>query len=416
MGAVDPTYPLFPIASILAAVLLLLVLLASFLRHTWNTGVAFLCFWLFVGNVFSAANAIIWSDNADVKLYAYCDIGGSLTAQLKVAVLSTLLLELVSHVDVIISVVKPMATLLITRQLHLIAGLRSLERLSKGAKRRALAVEWGLGFVFPLVVAGPIYYVHQGFRFEVDEGFGCTSAIQISVLEILTIGIWSILPPLISVIFYYPKVLRTFYCQIRDIDHSLSGTGSLSRANYLRIVVLASIDLLLTLPVGIANIILGIISWRRNFSLPFYWGWTYLHAGWEPLSVSYADFQASGTANFALYYFNSWTSPFLAYVIFCLFGLSSEARASYKHVFDTLWVVVRAGEQDGIRHMVRFRWERSSLLAGGRRKAHWMLLMRNHDSVLQAFLGAMRSPATQKWEGKSGTSHGKFILCTLRAV
>ena len=74
MGAVDPTYPLYPIASILSAVLLLFVLLTSFIRQNWNLGVAFLCFWLFLENLTAGINAVIWSDNADVKLYVYCDM------------------------------------------------------------------------------------------------------------------------------------------------------------------------------------------------------------------------------------------------------------------------------------------------------------------------------------------------------
>ena len=71
----DPTYPLYPIACILAAALLLLVLLTSFVRQSWNLGVAFLCFWLFFECLTAGVGAVIWSDNADVKLYIYCDIG-----------------------------------------------------------------------------------------------------------------------------------------------------------------------------------------------------------------------------------------------------------------------------------------------------------------------------------------------------
>ena len=74
MPAADPTYPLYPIFSIISAVMLLLVLLSSFIRHNWNLGVAFLCVWLLVDNIANAANAIIWFDNADIKLYVYCDI------------------------------------------------------------------------------------------------------------------------------------------------------------------------------------------------------------------------------------------------------------------------------------------------------------------------------------------------------
>lgn len=75
MSAADPTYPLYPTACILAAVMLLLVLTTSFARQNWNLGVAFLCFWLLLQDTTSAAEAIIWSDNADLKLFIYCDIG-----------------------------------------------------------------------------------------------------------------------------------------------------------------------------------------------------------------------------------------------------------------------------------------------------------------------------------------------------
>ena len=55
--------------------MLLLVLFTSFVRQSWNLGVAFLCFWLFFECLTEGVGAIIWSDNADVKFYIYCDIG-----------------------------------------------------------------------------------------------------------------------------------------------------------------------------------------------------------------------------------------------------------------------------------------------------------------------------------------------------
>ena len=55
--------------------MLVLVLLTSFVRQSWNFGVALLCFWLFIENLLGAVDTIIWSDNSDIKLYVYCDIG-----------------------------------------------------------------------------------------------------------------------------------------------------------------------------------------------------------------------------------------------------------------------------------------------------------------------------------------------------
>ena len=74
MRAADPTYPLYPLASLSSAFLLLLVLLTGFVRQSWNLGVAFLCFWLFFENLANGVNSIIWADNADIRLFVYCDI------------------------------------------------------------------------------------------------------------------------------------------------------------------------------------------------------------------------------------------------------------------------------------------------------------------------------------------------------
>ena len=73
--AVDPTYPLLPVAAIVCAVLQLAILTTCLVRQSWNLGVSFLCFWLFWVNLTLGINTVIWSDNKDVKLYMYCDIG-----------------------------------------------------------------------------------------------------------------------------------------------------------------------------------------------------------------------------------------------------------------------------------------------------------------------------------------------------
>ncbi|KZV65150.1 STE3-domain-containing protein [Peniophora sp. CONT] len=317
MAAADPSYPLYPIACLLASIMLLLVLTTGLVRQSWNLGVTFLCFWLFFENLSYVVDAFVWSDNADLKLYVYCDIA--------------------SRIQMVSYITKPMATLMITRRLYLIASLQSVELSSKAARRWDLAVEWTLGFVIPLLVAGPIYYVNQGSRFLVLEGFGCTNAPVTSILEYLTDESWTILAPLVSIIFYYPKVARMYYRQRRDADSFLSSNSSVSRTSYLRIFILASIDILLTLPVGIVTLTLDITAaLSPGFPFSFYPGWTFVHSNWEPVGIPYADIQADGTVQLALIYFSQWTSPVLAFAIFGLFGVTSEARTSYWRIVCTV--------------------------------------------------------------------------------
>ena len=111
----------------------------------------------------------------------------------------------------------------------------------------------------------------------------------------------------------------------------------MSRTNYYRIFALASIDVALTLPIGIATTALQAAQAVAQLGhLPLYNGWATVHADWEPVSVSYEEFLASGTSNVAQYYFIRWTSPTLAFVIFGLFGVTKEARASYWRAIRTV--------------------------------------------------------------------------------
>ncbi|VDB85251.1 unnamed protein product [Peniophora sp. CBMAI 1063] len=309
MAAVDPTYPLYPIASIVSATLLLLVLLTSLVRRSWNLGVASLCFWFFFENLTAGVNAVIWANNADVKFYVYCDI--------------------VSRVQAITSVVKPMATLIITRRLYLIINRRAVDLIDDGARRRNTALEWTLSLAVPLIVAGPLYYIVQSDRFEVDEGFGCANTQDGSILDVLLIWSWNVTVPLYSIVVYYSRVALSLYRHSRVVDRFLRDNGSLSRNTYLRLFALASFDILITLPVGIASIVHFVQSSMAQGSVPFYFGWTYDHTDWEPESVTYAELEALGTSTIVQSYFTRWTAPVLAFVIFGLFGTTTEARATY---------------------------------------------------------------------------------------
>ncbi|VDB95524.1 unnamed protein product [Peniophora sp. CBMAI 1063] len=338
MPAADPTYPLYPIACILAAAMLPLVLLTSFIRQSWNLGVAFLCFWLFFEVLTDGIDAIVWSNNADIKFLVYCDIGPYILDE-AIHCAQPLRLTLhwaVSHIQEIAAVVKPMATLIITRRLYLITSLRSVEPPTRAARRKNLAIEWALGLGIPLLVAGPLYYVVQSLRFQVDEGFGCRDSPDNSILNILLVKSWTVIPPLVSITFYYPHVARVFYRHSREIDYFLQSNNSVSRTNYFRILALASIDILLTLPIGIATIVLDVKNLLTFGPIPFYFGWTYDHTDWQPEAFSYADIVSEGTFTVAQLYFTQWTSPVLAFVIFGLFGVTSEARASYWRIICTV--------------------------------------------------------------------------------
>ncbi|KZV62314.1 STE3-domain-containing protein [Peniophora sp. CONT] len=313
MTATDPTYPFLPIMCILASVLLISMLLNGLVRQNWNIGVAFLCFWLLVDNVTYAISTIAWSDNYTIKFYIYCD--------------------LTTRLQFISSVAQSMATLLITRRLSLIASMRSVEPNSKKTKRWDVAVEWTLGFAVPLIAGGPIYYVVQAYRFQVFEVFGCQDAVSNDALGALIQLSATVLIPLLSVTLYYPRIVWVFYFHGRDVDRFLRSNNSVSRLNYFRVLALSSIDLIFTLPVNATDGVLQLLALTQEFGrLPFYQGWVEIHTDWEPEGFSYDELRASPD-DLAQAYFTFWSSPALAFITFGLFGLTTEARASYYRGF-----------------------------------------------------------------------------------
>ncbi|VDC07995.1 unnamed protein product [Peniophora sp. CBMAI 1063] len=313
-GPVDPTYPLLPTAAFLGAGMLLLVLLGSLIRQRYSLGVMLLCLWLLFENVTNGYNFIVWSDNAYIKHLVYCDI--------------------VSHLQMMTIIAKPMSTFVITHRLYVIAGTRSTFPPSAAETRRNAIIEWVLGLVVPLLVGGPIYYIVQEARFQVQEGFGCGSASYSSVLYILLIQSWSIIPPILSIALHYPRVVRVFYLQSRDIGDIMLSVGRVSRAHYFRLLALASIDILITLPFGIVVLVLVVTTGLSEDSLPFYPGWDIVHKNWEPTGFAYSETSLS-VSSLAEYYFSYWTSPILSFVIFALLGLTKQARATY-------WDIIRA--------------------------------------------------------------------------
>ena len=60
-------------------------------------------------------------------------------------------------------------------------------------------------------------YVVQQLRFEVDEGFGCTTSSDGSVLDILLTDLWTVIPPLVSMIVYYRQSVSGGRC-LRSAD------------------------------------------------------------------------------------------------------------------------------------------------------------------------------------------------------
>ena len=101
------------------------------------------------------------------------------------------------------------------------------------------------------------------------------------------------------------------------VDRSLDSDVP-SHTPYSRILAMASVDIMLTLPLGITTLSLFLSSSYMR-SAPFYSGWKTIHADWAPTVKERKPYSV----------FITWRSPVLSFVIFALFGTTQSARMAY---------------------------------------------------------------------------------------
>ncbi|KAI0032703.1 pheromone A receptor-domain-containing protein, partial [Vararia minispora EC-137] len=183
-------------------------------------------------------------------------------------------------------------------------------------------------------------YIVQGARFRVIEGSGCQNAINVSGLELLLIGSWTITLPAISAFFYCPRIAYVFYRHRRELNGLFDGYKTTSRFSYLRILVVGCMDIIITLPFGIVTVILSTRVLLPGFTFDFYTGWTFTHTDWGPISVPYTTIAHAGGWQLFSYYFSLWSSVILSLIIFALFGLTAEARATYRRGISNIAGIV----------------------------------------------------------------------------
>ncbi|VDB88615.1 unnamed protein product [Peniophora sp. CBMAI 1063] len=307
-----PGYPIIPVTAFVSSALLLLVLISSAERRSWNFGLTVLCVCVFVENFCGAIETVMWKDNADVKLYTFCDF--------------------ISRWQMFTGVVKPACTLVITRKLHKVASMEGL-RSTDGQKRFDLWFDLTILLFIPAIIAGPIYYVVQGVRFVVIEGYGCTNNLDGSFLAIILIQLCRLFFPLYSISVYCPRIFWTFYKHNKSVNRFLNTNGHVSRSRFFRVLAIGSLDIFITLPQGILVTVDMCISValgprKEGSGSRWYGGWEGVHSRWEPYSVSLQELWASRFSTYTVNY-SAWTSIVLAFALFALFGLTKAARASY---------------------------------------------------------------------------------------
>jgi len=284
--------------------------------QAWNTGTCLYMFWTGIGCLNLFINSIIWKGNAINWAPVWCDIS--------------------SRVYVAINVGIPTASLCINRRLYKIASVTT-STVPRRERRRAIAVDLAIGLGVPVLHLVSQYIV-QGHRFDIFEDIGCFPFTYNTVLAFPLVYMWPLIIGVISAV-YCCLTIRAFLRRRALFKELLSANNNLTPNRYFRLMGLAAIELLGTIPFSCWGIYLnsaGVRPWK---------GWKETHIYFSRVrqvpSIMWHQNRlfADGLE------MTRWTIVVCAFIFFGFFGFAEEARRHYRLAFYS--VAKRVGFSTG---------------------------------------------------------------------
>ena len=171
-----------------------------------------------------------------------------------------------------VSVGLPLASLAINRRL---ASLRNASACPHPNARRREALIDTLICVLPTLIFMAVHYTQQGHRYDLIEGFGCYPTTYVTEPGFVLV----ILPPMLIALtssVYACLSIQFFWRRQKDFEKFLrNSSNNMSRSTYTRLMLMASVELFITLPVTTTLVIIAIkkggishwVSWADTVRL-----------------------------------------------------------------------------------------------------------------------------------------------------
>ncbi|KAF7324085.1 Pheromone B alpha 1 receptor [Mycena kentingensis (nom. inval.)] len=254
--------------------------------EVWNIGTCMYMLYTALACLIFFVDSIVWRGNIIDWAPAWCDFSTYVLAGYNLAI--------------------PAASLCINRRLYHIARMRQPREPTKAERWRAMAIDLGISLGLPLLQI-PLYYVVQGRRYVILEDIGCVFH------EYLTS---------VAVVLWHGPVFL------------VAATAPSTTERYTRLVILASCDILFTIPLAAWILAADILS---SGGVAPWISWADTHADFFvipqiPRSVWGATPQSAMAAEF-----QRCATLLVAFLFFALFGFAEEARRKYA----AWWAAVR---------------------------------------------------------------------------
>jgi len=277
--------------------------------EAWNTGTCLYIIWSATGSLILCINAIIWDGNTVNWAPVWCDITTKLMTGLSVAI--------------------PAASLCINRRLYNIASIRSVT-FTKNDRRRSIQIDLAIGLGIPVLVMA-LQYVVQGHRFDIFEDVGCRPFTYNTPLAYPLV----IFPPLVIGIIsgvYSALTIRAFCIRHVEIKAVMSNNNSITFSRYFRLMALATVDILFTIPF-FAFIIYANLKLR---TVAPWISWDDTHSGFSRIDQIPSHLWRNDPLGQASLEFSRWVVVVCGLVFFAFFGFADEALRNYRKAYTCL--------------------------------------------------------------------------------
>ncbi|KAF7969418.1 hypothetical protein HWV62_6211 [Athelia sp. TMB] len=164
--------------------------------------------------------------------------------------------------------------------------------------------------------------------FNIIEQIGCNATIYNTLASYFLVFMWPTLLGCISFV-YSALTLRAFYKRRIQFAQIISNNSTMTTNRYLRLVILASVEMICTIPISIYSIYIA------NVGIPLqpYISWANVHFDFSYIGQEPAVQWRSSRPLVVSVELTRWLFPICALLFFSLFGLASDARRHYANAF-----------------------------------------------------------------------------------
>jgi len=267
-------------------------------------------FWAGILNLNQFVNSIVFNHNAINHAPVFCDISIRIILGGAVAI--------------------PAASLCINRRLYNIASVRTVA-VTKAERRRGILVDLAIGLGLP-VLEMILSYIPMGHRFNIFEDVGCSPYIYTTPVAIVLVSLPPVIIGCISGVYSILSIcaFAKSHAQFKALlsNHSTSLTSS----RYIRLMILAGIEAVLTVPLGLWS------TYENTRDGQFFpWkGWDDTHADFSRVEqIPAILWQSSPISSVSLSMTRSFTI-LCALIFFAFFGFAEEARKNYRFAVQSV--------------------------------------------------------------------------------